>query len=109
MMIRIAYELVKAPEKGPLCMENLPEDEPVASYLHFGQSNGLDQISHLLTMATRELFTELDKMSSPCHQFRSRRCYARSIINLANYIMVLSCNRMLKNVRPTVIHHFPVS
>lgn len=30
-------------------------------YPHSGRSNDLDQSSHLLTVATRDLFTELDK------------------------------------------------
>ncbi|KAJ4978267.1 hypothetical protein NE237_009047 [Protea cynaroides] len=34
-------------------------------YPHSGRSNELDQSSHLLTMATRDLFTELDRNVKP--------------------------------------------
>ncbi|KAI8529639.1 hypothetical protein RHMOL_Rhmol12G0240500 [Rhododendron molle] len=96
MMMGTADEIVKAPEKGPVFMEDLPEEEQVVAvghtaglfnlgntcymnstvqclhsvpelksalikYPHPGKSNDLDQSSHLLTVATRDLFTELDK------------------------------------------------
>ncbi|KAF7124064.1 hypothetical protein RHSIM_Rhsim12G0204700 [Rhododendron simsii] len=130
MMMGTADEIVKAPEKGPVFMEDLPEEEQVVAvgdtaflllsltslgldsgslldiqghtaglfnlgntcymnstvqclhsvpelksalikfsprnaslirYPHSGRSNDLDQSSHLLTVATRDLFTELDK------------------------------------------------
>lgn len=96
MMMGTADEIVKAPEKGPVFMEDLPEEEQVVAvghtaglfnlghtcymnstvqclhsvpelksalikYPHSGRSNDLDQSSHLLTVATRDLFSELDK------------------------------------------------
>jgi len=34
-------------------------------YPHSGRSNDLDQSSHILTVATRDLFNELDKSYKP--------------------------------------------
>ncbi|XP_043707027.1 ubiquitin carboxyl-terminal hydrolase 6-like isoform X3 [Telopea speciosissima] len=100
MMMGTADEIVKAPEKGPVFMEDLPEEEQVVAvghtaglfnlgntcymnstlqclhsvpelksallkYPHSGRSNELDQSSHLLTMATRDLFTDLDRNFKP--------------------------------------------
>ncbi|THG15020.1 hypothetical protein TEA_013926 [Camellia sinensis var. sinensis] len=142
MMMGTADEVVKAPEKGPVFMEDLPEEEQVVAvghsaglfnlgntcymnstiqclhsvpelksalikYPHSGRSNDLDQTSHLLTAATRELFTELDKSVKPvapmqfwmvrqkrypngffiCHRF----C-GKSFLNLGSCIMDPLCN-----------------
>ncbi|KAF9614059.1 hypothetical protein IFM89_014859 [Coptis chinensis] len=98
MMMGTADEIVKAPEKGPVFMEDLPEEEQVVAVGHTagmfnlgntcymnstvqclhsvpelksalieypGRSNELDQTSHLLTVATRDLFSELDKNVKP--------------------------------------------
>ncbi|XP_010262220.1 PREDICTED: ubiquitin carboxyl-terminal hydrolase 6 [Nelumbo nucifera] len=100
MMMGTADEIVKAPEKGPVFVEDLPEEEQVVAvghtaglfnlgntcymnstlqclhsvpelksallkYPHSGRSNDLDQSSHLLTMATRDLFGELDRNVKP--------------------------------------------
>ncbi|KAL6972734.1 deubiquitinating enzyme [Sarracenia purpurea var. burkii] len=100
MMMGTADEIVKAPEKGPVFIEDLPEEEQVVAvghtaglfnlgntcymnstvqclhsvpelksalikYPHPGRSNDLDQSSHLLTVATRDLFNELDKNVKP--------------------------------------------
>ncbi|KAH1048134.1 hypothetical protein J1N35_038918 [Gossypium stocksii] len=106
MMIGTADEIVKAPEKGPVFVEDLPEEEQLISllisvlsgsqcwlfnlgntcymnstvqclhsvpelksalfkYSHSGRSNDLDQTSHMLTVATRDLFNELDKSVKP--------------------------------------------
>uniref|UniRef100_A0A2P2M915 ubiquitinyl hydrolase 1 n=1 Tax=Rhizophora mucronata TaxID=61149 RepID=A0A2P2M915_RHIMU len=95
MMMGTADEIVKAPEKGPVFMEDLPEEEQVAAVGHTAglsnlgntcymnstiqclhsvpelksallkypsdRRNDLDQTSHMLTAATRELFKDLDK------------------------------------------------
>ncbi|XP_050234120.1 ubiquitin carboxyl-terminal hydrolase 7 [Mercurialis annua] len=95
MMMGTADEIVKAPEKSPVFMEDLPEEEQVgvvghtAGLFNLGNTcymnstvqclhsvpelksalvkypsdkrNDVDQTSHMLTAATRELFNELDK------------------------------------------------
>ncbi|OAY36537.1 ubiquitin carboxyl-terminal hydrolase 6 [Manihot esculenta] len=99
MMMGTADEIVKAPEKGPVFMEDLPEEEQVVAVGHtaglFNLGNtcymnstiqclhsvpelksalvnypsekrsDLDQTSHMLTAATRELFNELDRSVKP--------------------------------------------
>ncbi|KAF5745482.1 ubiquitin carboxyl-terminal hydrolase 6 [Tripterygium wilfordii] len=99
MMMGTAGEIVKAPEKGPVFMEDLPEEEQVVALGHnsglfnlgntcymnstmqclhsvpelksalvkYGseRNNNLDQTSHMLTVATRDLFNELDKSIKP--------------------------------------------
>ncbi|KAL2539147.1 Ubiquitin carboxyl-terminal hydrolase 6 [Abeliophyllum distichum] len=105
MMMGTADEIVKAPEKGPVFAEDIPEEEQV---IHVGHSAGLfnlgntcymnstvqclhsvpelksalikypppvrsnevDQTSHLLTVATRDLFNDLDKNVKPVAPMR---------------------------------------
>lgn len=100
MMMGTADEIVKAPEKGPVFVEDLPEEEQVVAvghsaglfnlgntcymnstiqclhsvpelksalleYSQSGRNNELDQTSHLLTVATKDLFSDLDKNVKP--------------------------------------------
>uniref|UniRef100_A0A0D6QSB9 ubiquitinyl hydrolase 1 n=1 Tax=Araucaria cunninghamii TaxID=56994 RepID=A0A0D6QSB9_ARACU len=100
MMMGTADEVVKAPENGPVFVEDLPEEEQVATvghtaglsnlgetcymnstiqclhsvpelksalqkYTYSGRSNDLDPLSHLLTVAIRDLFGELDRSVRP--------------------------------------------
>ncbi|KAJ8439014.1 hypothetical protein Cgig2_028460 [Carnegiea gigantea] len=48
------------------CLHSVPElKSALLEYSQSGRSNDLDQTSHLLTVATRDLFNELDKSAKP--------------------------------------------
>ncbi|PKU61328.1 Ubiquitin carboxyl-terminal hydrolase 7 [Dendrobium catenatum] len=48
------------------CLHSVPElKAALENYTNFGRSNDLDQFSHLLTVATRDLFSELDRNVRP--------------------------------------------
>ncbi|KAL0415135.1 UNVERIFIED_CONTAM: Ubiquitin carboxyl-terminal hydrolase 6 [Sesamum latifolium] len=105
MMMGTADEIVKAPEKGPLFAEDMPEEEQVVAVGHSAglinlgntcymnstvqclhsvpelksalikypppvRSSAVDQSSHSLTVATRELFSDLDKNVKPVAPMR---------------------------------------
>lgn len=100
MMMGTADEIIKAPEKGPLFAEDMPEEAQAVNVGHSaglfnlgntcymnstvqclhsvpelksalikyppsGAGNNVDQSSHQLTVATRDLFVELDKNVKP--------------------------------------------
>ncbi|KAJ4768257.1 hypothetical protein LUZ62_033531 [Rhynchospora pubera] len=100
MMMGTADEIVKAPEKGPVFVEDLPEEEQVVnvghsaglynlgntcymnstvqclhivpelksallSYTNTSRPNDVDLNSHLLTIASRDLFNDLDRNAKP--------------------------------------------
>ncbi|KAK4267345.1 hypothetical protein QN277_024134 [Acacia crassicarpa] len=48
------------------CLHSVPElKSALIKYSHSGRSNDVDQSSHMLTIATRDLFNELDKSGKP--------------------------------------------
>uniref|UniRef100_A0A7N2LNM8 Ubiquitin carboxyl-terminal hydrolase n=1 Tax=Quercus lobata TaxID=97700 RepID=A0A7N2LNM8_QUELO len=48
------------------CLHSVPElKSALIQYSHSGRSNDVDQTSHMLTIATRDLFNELDKSVKP--------------------------------------------
>ncbi|PIA64444.1 hypothetical protein AQUCO_00100136v1 [Aquilegia coerulea] len=103
MMMGTADEVLKAPEKAIVFMEDLPEAEQAVAVGHTaglynlgntcymnstiqclhsvpelksaltkypGRTNELDQTTHLLTVATRELFNDLDRSVQPVSPVR---------------------------------------
>ncbi|KAF5179399.1 Ubiquitin carboxyl-terminal hydrolase [Thalictrum thalictroides] len=103
MMMGTADEILKAPEKATVFMEDLPEAEQAVAVGHTaglfnlgntcymnstiqclhsvpelksaltkypGRTNELDQTTHLLTVATRELFNDLDRSVQPVSPIR---------------------------------------
>ncbi|OIW04819.1 hypothetical protein TanjilG_13667 [Lupinus angustifolius] len=48
------------------CLHSVPElKSSLIKYSHSGRTNDVDQTSHMLTIATRDLFSELDKSVKP--------------------------------------------
>ncbi|KAE9616185.1 putative ubiquitinyl hydrolase 1 [Lupinus albus] len=48
------------------CLHSVPDlKSALIKYSHLGRSNDVDQTSHMLTIATRDLFNELDKSVKP--------------------------------------------
>ncbi|KAJ1390970.1 Ubiquitin-like domain superfamily [Sesbania bispinosa] len=48
------------------CLHSVPElKSALLNYSHSGRNNDVDQTSHMLTIATRDLFNELDKSVKP--------------------------------------------
>ncbi|XP_039015614.1 ubiquitin carboxyl-terminal hydrolase 7-like isoform X2 [Hibiscus syriacus] len=134
MMMGTADEIVKAPEKGPVFMEDLPEEEQAVSlghsaglfnmgntcymnstvqclhsvpelksalvkYSHHGRNTD-DQTSHMLTVATRDLFGELDKSVKSVAPMQFWMVLRKKYLNSSSCIMVSSCSRTPKNVGP---------
>ncbi|KAG6780376.1 hypothetical protein POTOM_013231 [Populus tomentosa] len=121
MMMGTADEIVKAPEKGPVFMEDLPEEEQVVALGHTAglfnlgntcymnstvqclhsvpelksalsnypsqKSSDLDQTSHMLTAATRELFNELDKSVKPVAPMQFWMVCAQLLPYLQHFLM----------------------
>ncbi|KZV31826.1 Ubiquitin-specific protease 6 [Dorcoceras hygrometricum] len=122
MMMGTADEVIKAPEKGPVFAEDMPEEEQVVAVghsaglvnlgntcymnstiqcLHFApelksalikylpsvRSNEVDLSTHQLTVATRELFNELDKNVKPVAPMRfltdAEECWTQLLYTLS--------------------------
>ncbi|KAK2647989.1 hypothetical protein Ddye_015478 [Dipteronia dyeriana] len=138
MMMGTADEIVKAPEKGPVFVEDLPEEEQVLApghsaglfnlgntcyinstvqclhsvpelksalvkYSQSGRSNDVDQSSHMLAVATSDLFNDLDKSVKPVapRQFwmDAEECWTQLLFTLSQSLRTSNASENADTVK----------